>query len=65
MRVISGVYDPEDLSALGKIFDDAISALPQSMRTPANRAEIAKLILRRAGQAEVDVLRKLMAAIAA
>jgi hypothetical protein len=44
----SGVYDPEDLSILGSIFDDAVTALPATMQTPANRMEIAKLILRRA-----------------
>lgn len=43
----SGVYDPEDLTVLGAIFDKAIASLPASMRTPENRITIAKLILER------------------
>lgn len=43
----SGVYDPEDLTVLGAIFDKAISSLPASMRTPENRITIAKLVLER------------------
>ena len=43
----SAVYDPEALSHLGSLFDQAVAALPAAMRTPANRTEIAKLILGR------------------
>ncbi|MGY8663543.1 hypothetical protein Q3C01_14395 [Bradyrhizobium sp. UFLA05-109] len=66
LQVRSGVFDPEDLSLLGGIFDEAVAALPASMRTPINRTEIAKLVLGRtaAGQAELVLLKQLMVAIA-
>lgn len=43
----SGVYDPEDLTVLGAIFDKIIASLPECMRTPDNRITIAKLVLER------------------
>ncbi|UVO33125.1 hypothetical protein KUF59_07835 [Bradyrhizobium arachidis] len=66
MQVRSGVFDPEDLSVLGKIYDEVVATLPASMRTPVNRTEIAKLVLGRiaAGEAELVLLRRLMVAIA-
>ncbi|WFU14513.1 hypothetical protein [Bradyrhizobium sp. CB3481] len=66
MQQYSGVYDSEDLSALGRIFDKAFAALPASMQTPENRTEIAKLVLARAeaGKAELASLTNLMDAIA-
>ncbi|WP_084801131.1 hypothetical protein [Bradyrhizobium sp. Tv2a-2] len=66
MQRHSGVYDPEDLSLLGTIFDEAIAALPASMRTPENRTAIAQLILQRAasGEAGLGSLMNLMGAIA-
>ena len=61
----SAVYDPEALSRLGSLFDQAVAALPEAMRTPANRTEIAKLILGRgAGEPELASLMKLMGAFA-
>ncbi|GLR89985.1 hypothetical protein [Bradyrhizobium iriomotense] len=65
LQVRSGVFDPEDLSVLGKIYDEVVAALPASMRTPVNRTEIAKLVLGRiaAGEAELVLLRRLMVAI--
>ncbi|MCC8954640.1 hypothetical protein H8B02_14685 [Bradyrhizobium sp. Pear77] len=47
MKQYSGVFDPEELSILGNLFDGAITALPPSMRTPENRTAVAKLILER------------------
>ena len=47
LREPSAVYGPEDLLRLGAIFDQAVAALPVSMRTAANRIEIAKLVLGR------------------
>jgi hypothetical protein len=41
LREGSGVYDPEELARLGSVFDQAVAALPPSMRTPANLMEIA------------------------
>ncbi|WP_083519360.1 hypothetical protein [Bradyrhizobium jicamae] len=66
MQQYSGVYDPEDLSVLGKIFDEAFAALPASMQTPENRTEIAKLVLARAPTSETELacLTNLIAAIA-
>jgi hypothetical protein len=64
MRERSAVYEPEQLSLLGSIFDETVAALPVGMRTPANRIEIAKIILRRTAEDEVELasLIKLMAA---
>lgn len=47
--------DPEQLSALGRIYDHAVAALPEEMRTHANRKRIAKLVLGRAVVAELDL----------
>lgn len=43
----SGVYDPEDLTVLGAIFDKVIASLPACMRTSDNRITIAKLVMER------------------
>ncbi|UFX44234.1 MULTISPECIES: NolY [Bradyrhizobium] len=43
-----GAYYPEDLLVLGRLFDQAVDALPANLRTPANRMKIAKLIFSRA-----------------
>ncbi|QAU43865.1 hypothetical protein XH83_36995 (plasmid) [Bradyrhizobium sp. CCBAU 53351] len=66
MQVRGEVFDAEILSVLGKIYDEAVAALPASMRTPVNRTELAKLVLRRtaAGEAELALLRRLTVAIA-
>lgn len=42
------VYYPEDILVLGRLFDQAVAALPPALRTPANQIKIAKLILSRA-----------------
>ena len=57
------VYYPEDLSLLGRIFDQAIASLPAAMRTDANRTEIAKNILRRAAAGERDPIELGLAAL--
>ncbi|MHB0790531.1 hypothetical protein [Bradyrhizobium sp. 5.13L] len=59
------VCDPEQLSALGRIFDDAVAALPEDMRTPGYRTEVAKLILGRAviNQLEPGSLIKIVIAV--
>ncbi|WP_426420765.1 hypothetical protein [Bradyrhizobium genosp. A] len=60
------VCDPEQLSALGRIFDDAVAALPEEMRTPFYRTEVAKLILGRAviNQLEPGALIRIVIAVA-
>ena len=45
LRDQSALYYPEELSLLGEILDQAVQSLPLSMRTPQNRAAIAKSIL--------------------
>jgi hypothetical protein len=52
------VYYPEDLSLLGQVLDRVMQSLPPNLRTPYNRAEIAKNILTcaRAGERDPDVL---------
>ncbi|WP_225129698.1 MULTISPECIES: hypothetical protein [unclassified Bradyrhizobium] len=61
----SGVFDPEELSVLGSLYDSAVTALPPSMRNPENRKAIAKLILERtaAGDAQLACLTSLLTAI--
>jgi hypothetical protein len=49
------VCDPEQLSVLGRIFNDAVAALPENLRTLGNRRQIAKLILGRAVMAEFEL----------
>lgn len=60
------VCDPEQLSVLGRIFDHAVAALPEEMRTPGNRRQIGKLILGRAVVAELELslLIRLVVAVA-
>jgi len=48
------IYDPQELSLLGDIFDRAVASLPAAMRTPFNRAEIARNILACAATGERD-----------
>jgi len=52
------VFDPEDLSLLGNVLDRVMQSLPPNLRTPYNRAEIAKNILAcaLAGERDADVL---------
>ncbi len=50
----SAVYDPEELSLLGQVLDQAVESLPPSMRTPHVRAEIARNILICAATGERD-----------
>jgi hypothetical protein len=45
LREQSAVYEPEDLSLLGGIFDRVVTSLPVAMRTPVKRTEIARNIL--------------------
>ena len=44
LREQSVVYDPEDLSLFGDIFDRAVASLPAAMCTPFNRAVVARSI---------------------
>jgi hypothetical protein len=50
----SGVYYPEELSLLGHVLNQAVESLPTVMRTPGNRAEIARNILACAATGERD-----------
>jgi hypothetical protein len=52
------VYEPEELSLLGSVLDRVMQSLPPNLRTPYNRAEIAKNILACAfaGERDPDVL---------
>ena len=57
-------YDPEELSLLGDIFDQAVASIPRAMRTPINRTQIAKNILERAAIGERDPIELELAACA-
>jgi hypothetical protein len=62
---MSAVFDPEELSLLGKIFDQAVAALPATMQTQTNRTEIAKIILAgaAAGEFHLTELRRFFVSI--
>ena len=57
------VFDPEELSLLGSVFDQAIASLLSSMRTPAETMEITKIILERAVAGELDPIKLEFAAL--
>ena len=59
----SAVYDPEELSLLGQVLDDVVQSLPVRMRTPSNRAEIARNILTCAATGERDPVELELAAL--
>jgi hypothetical protein len=59
----NAVYYPEELSLLGQIVDQAVQSLPLSMRTPQNRAAIAKNILACAATGERDPIELRLAAL--
>jgi hypothetical protein len=59
----SAVYYPEEFSLLGQILDQAVQSLPLSMRTPQNRAVIAKNILACAAAGERDPFKLELAAL--
>ncbi|WJR79620.1 hypothetical protein [Bradyrhizobium sp. NP1] len=50
----SAVYEPEELSLLGQVLDEAVRALPASLRTARHRTEIARNILACAATGERD-----------
>jgi hypothetical protein len=56
------VLNPEELSLLGDVFDQAMVSLPSAMRTRANRSEIAKNILAAAAAGERDPIELELAA---
>src|SRR6478672_4464416 len=59
----SGVYYPEELSLLGHVLNQAVESLPTVMRTPGNRAEIARSILAGAATGERDPIELARAAL--
>ena len=59
----SAVYYPEELSLFGQILDQAVQSLPLNMRTPQNRAAIAKNILVVAVTGERDPIEIWLAAL--
>ena len=59
----NAVYYPEELSLLGQIVDQAVQSLPLSMRTPQNRAAIAKNILACAATGERNPIELGLAAL--
>ena len=61
----SAIYGPEELSLLGTIFDQAVASLPATMQTPANRIEIAKIVMDRAAAGEQELLPLMRFAVAA
>jgi hypothetical protein len=56
------VFDPEELTLLGSVFDQALASLPYAMRTRSNRSEIAKNILASAASGERDPIELELAA---
>jgi hypothetical protein len=62
LREKSIVLDPEDLSLLGSVFDQALASLPTRMRTRAYRSEIARNIMASVATGERDPLELELAA---
>ena len=56
----STVYYPEELSLLGTILDQAVQSLPPDLRTPFDRAALARNMLACAatGERDPDKLRR-------
>lgn len=56
----AAVYYPEELALLGNILDQVVQSLPPNLRTPYNRAALAKNILACAstGERDPDELRR-------
>jgi len=56
----STVYYPEELSLLGTILDQAVQSLPPDLRTPFDRAALARSMLACAatGERDPDKLRR-------
>ncbi len=56
----AAVYYPEELALLGSILDQAVQSLPPNLRTPYNRAALARNILACAatGERDPDELRR-------
>jgi hypothetical protein len=65
LREGTTVFDPDELSLLASILDQAVATLPPTMRTPANRMEIAKIILARAAAGELELAPMMTFGIAA
>ena len=57
-----GVLQPEELDLFRHIFDEAVSDLPAQMRTPSNKARIARQILDCAATGERDPIELRIAA---
>jgi hypothetical protein len=62
LRERSFVLEPEDLSLLGHVYDQALASLPTRMRTRAYRSEIARNILASAATGERDPIELELAA---
>jgi hypothetical protein len=63
LREQNVVYYPEDLIFLGSVFDQAIASMPPAMRTPSNKAAIARSILMLAAAGERDSIKIKQAAL--
>ena len=61
----TAIFGPEELALLGTIFDQAVASLPATMRTQANRTEIAKIVMDRAAAGERELLPLMKFAVAA
>jgi hypothetical protein len=62
LRERSFVLEPEDLSLLGNVYDQALASLPTRLRTRAYRSEIARNILASAATGERDPIELELAA---
>ena len=57
------VFYPEDLSLLGQVLDRAVQSLPPKVRTPHNRAVLARRIVACAATGERDPVELELAAL--
>jgi hypothetical protein len=57
LSTVRGAFDPETITLLSAVFDEACLALPQGQHTPKMRSTLAERILRKAGEGERDPIR--------
>jgi hypothetical protein len=57
VSTVRGAFDPETITLLSAVFDEACLALPPGQRTPKMRSRLAECILRKAGEGERDPVR--------
>jgi hypothetical protein len=64
MAIGTAAYDPQTITTLSAVLDQAIAALPQDRRSQARKVQLASRILSAAAAGERDPIRLQAAALA-